>query len=41
LLRATVNFSPFAMFIAVAMPLVVAVFLVWYSKRAEGKGWIG
>lgn len=24
----------------VLMPLVVAAFLVWYSKRAEGKGWI-
>jgi hypothetical protein len=24
----------------VLMPLVVAVFLVWYSKRAEGRGWI-
>ncbi len=22
------------------MPLVVAVFLIWYSKQAESKGWI-
>lgn len=25
----------------ILMPLVVAAFLVWYSKRAENKGWIG
>ena len=24
----------------ILMPLVVAVFLIWYSKRAESKGWI-
>jgi hypothetical protein len=24
----------------ISMPLVIAVFLVWYSKRAQGKGWI-
>ena len=24
----------------ILMPLVVAVFLIWYSKQAEGKGWI-
>jgi len=41
MLGATVNFSPFEIFIAMAMPLVVAVFLIWYSKRAERNGWIG
>ncbi len=24
----------------ILMPLVVAVFLIWYSKQAERKGWI-
>ena len=24
----------------VLMPLVVAAFLVWYAKHAEGKGWV-
>lgn len=24
----------------ILMPLVVAAFLIWYSKRAENKGWI-
>ena len=24
----------------ILMPLVVAAFLIWYSKRAESKGWI-
>jgi len=24
----------------ILMPLIVATFLIWYSKRAESKGWI-
>jgi len=24
----------------ILMPLVVAAFLIWYSKRAQSKGWI-
>ena len=24
----------------ILMPLVVAAFLIWYSKQAEGRGWI-
>jgi len=24
----------------ILMPLVVAAFLIWYSKHAESKGWI-
>ena len=31
----TIDFVPY-----VLMPLVVAAFLIWYSKRAESKGWI-
>ncbi len=26
--------------VIILMPLVVALFLVWYSKHAEGRGWI-
>jgi len=25
----------------ILMPLVVAAFLIWYSKQAEARGWIG
>lgn len=25
----------------ILMPLVVAAYLIWYSKRVESKGWIG
>jgi len=33
--------SPFDAFMMVLMPIVFAAFLVWYSKWAEKKGWIG
>ena len=36
----TINFSPFDIVMIILMPLVVAVFLIWYSKQAETKGWI-
>jgi len=35
-----IDFSPFEIFMGVLMPLVVAAFLIWYSKQAESKGWI-
>ena len=34
------GFSPFDISRTIVMPLVVAAFLIWYSKRAERKGWI-
>ncbi len=34
------TFSPFQIFLAVLMPIVAALFLIWYSKQAESKGWI-
>ena len=37
----TTDFSPFDILIIILMPLVVAAFLIWYSKQAESKGWIG
>ena len=38
--RRTIGFSPFDISMIILMPLVVAVFLIWYSKWAESKGWI-
>ena len=35
-----IDFGPFEISGYVLMPLVVAVFLIWYSKLAESKGWI-
>ncbi len=37
----TINFSPFEILMMILMPLVVAAFLIWYSKQVESKGWIG
>jgi hypothetical protein len=37
----TIDFSPFEIFMMILMPLVVAAFLIWYSKWAKRKGWIG
>ena len=36
----TIDFSPFDISMIILMPLVVAAFLIWYSKWAERKGWI-
>ncbi len=36
----TIDFSPFEILVMILMPLVVAAFLIWYSKKAESKGWI-
>jgi len=35
----TVDFGPTEI-LAILMTLVVAVFLIWYAKRVESKGWI-
>jgi hypothetical protein len=37
---ATIDFGPFEISMFILMPLVVAAFLIWYSKQAESKGWI-
>ena len=34
------GFSPFDISMTIVMPLVVAAFLIWYSKWAGSKGWI-
>ena len=36
----TIDFSPFEILMMILMPLVVAAFLIWYTKWAESKGWI-
>jgi hypothetical protein len=35
-----IDFSPFEIVMMIVMPLVVAAFLIWYSKLSESKGWI-
>jgi len=35
-----VNFGPGEIVGIILMPLVIAAFLIWYSKHAKGKGWI-
>ena len=37
----TIDFTPFEIIMMILMPLVVAAFLIWYSKHAESRGWIG
>jgi hypothetical protein len=36
----TIEFSLFEIFMMILMPLIVAGFLTWYSKKADNKGWI-
>jgi len=38
--NSTITFSPFEFLMMIMMPLVVATFLLWYSRRADRKGWI-
>ena len=33
--------GPFEILGIILMPLIVAAFLIWYSRQAESKGWIG
>jgi hypothetical protein len=36
----TIDFSPFDISMIILMPLIVAAFLIWYSKWTESRGWI-
>lgn len=38
--RSTIDFSVSEVVVMILMPLVVAVFLIWYAKWAERQGWI-
>ena len=40
ILRSTNSFSPFVIFLAFLISLVVSAFLIWYSKWIERRGWI-
>ncbi len=35
-----IDFSSFEIFMMILSPIIVAAFLIWYSKQAESKGWI-
>ena len=39
-IASSTDFSPFEISTYILMPLVVAAFLIWYSKHAESRGWI-
>ena len=36
-----IEFGSGEILVMILLPLVVAAFLIWYSKKAESKGWIG
>ncbi len=36
----TIKFGPTEISMFILMPLVVAAFLIWYSKQVQSKGWI-
>ncbi len=36
-----IDFDTIEIGVMILAPLVVAAFFIWYSKQAEGKGWIG
>ena len=38
--RSAIDFSPFEIFMMILMPLMVAAFLIWYSRLAGSKGWL-
>ena len=38
--RSTIGFNTSEIVVMILMPLVVAVFLLWYTKWAERQGWI-
>ena len=38
--RSVITFSAGEMIVMIALPLIVAAFLLWYSKLIEGKGWV-
>ena len=38
--NSTVDFSPVEIFVMILSPVLVAALLIWFSKWAEGKGWI-
>ena len=39
-LGAGIDYGPGEILGIILMPLVLAVFLIWYSRQAKSKGWI-
>ena len=37
----TIDFSSGEIVVMILLPLVIAAFLIWYSKKAENNSWIG
>ena len=37
----TIDFSLVEVFVMISLPLMVAAFLIWYSKYAQNKSWVG
>ena len=35
-----IDFSLVELFVMILLPVVVSVFLIWYSKQVESKGWV-
>ncbi|MDH5258623.1 MAG: hypothetical protein OEX07_11465 [Gammaproteobacteria bacterium] len=35
-----IEFSIMETIVMIVMPLIVAAFLIWYTRKVEGKGWI-
>lgn len=40
IVTSTTSFSTIEIVMMMILPMIVAVFLLWYSKLVEGKGWI-
>ena len=39
--RSTIDFTAVEILVMILMPLLVAAFLIWYSKQARNRSWIG
>ncbi len=37
----TIEFTPSEILVMIVMPLVVVIFLIWYTKQVRHKNWIG
>ena len=40
IVRSDIKFSALEIFVMILLTLLVAIFLAWYSKRVQSKGWI-
>jgi len=35
-----IEFSPFEIIMMILLPIIVAAFLIWYTKQAKSRGWL-